>query len=80
MAISFLATKECTLFVTGGLYVVMGKCRLEATNRPAVLYQRIVLERIGNPVVWARDEDEFLDGGFTQVYLSEDMFDAQHVS
>ena len=35
----------------GGLYVVIGYCRIEATNTPAVLYQAVG-ERW--PVVWCR--------------------------
>ena len=43
---------------SGRLYVTVGKCRLEATAAPAVLY------RGEDGTVWARDMDEFLDGRF----------------
>ncbi len=41
---------------TGGTYIVVGHCQLEATNRPGILY---VSTKGGK--IWARDIDEFLD-------------------
>jgi hypothetical protein len=43
---------------TGGIYTVIGECRIEAINAPAYLY------RSAEGVVWARPKDEFLDGRF----------------
>lgn len=42
------------------IYVVLGACRLEATNRPGVLYTPVG----GEGSIWVRDEQEFLDGRF----------------
>jgi len=47
---------------TAHIYVVIGECQLEATNRPAVLYRQINHPDGGK--LWARDRDEFLDGRF----------------
>jgi len=47
---------------TGGLYTVLGKCRIEATNVPGVLYVRD-----GDDVVWARPASEFFDGRFERI-------------
>lgn len=47
---------------TGKVYAVIGRCRLEATNRPGVLYTRPE-----DGTVWARDADEFLDGRFERL-------------
>ena len=52
---------------TGGLYTIMGTCRLEATNAPAFLYRSWY-----DGTTWARDMGEFLDGRFEQVALIED--------
>ena len=49
---------------TGHAYTIMGVCRLEATNRPAILYRRA---DGSSQIVWARDEEEFLDGRFERV-------------
>ena len=43
---------------SGGMYTVLGMCRLEHNGCPACLYQGL------DGVVWARDKDEFLDGRF----------------
>lgn len=48
---------------TNHLYVVVGHCQLEATNRRAVLYHRVG----GDGPTWAREEAEFLDGRFAEV-------------
>jgi hypothetical protein len=48
---------------SGKKYVIIGMCRLEATNAPAYLYTSIEDES----VVWARDMDEFLDGRFENI-------------
>ncbi len=45
---------------TGGRYVVMLECIIEATQEPAVAYTS---ETPGNPV-WIRPVAEFLDGRF----------------
>ncbi|MEM1385358.1 MAG: DUF1653 domain-containing protein [Pseudomonadota bacterium] len=47
----------------GGVYVVTGACRLEATDQDAVLYTALG----GGGVVWARAASEFLDGRFDEV-------------
>jgi hypothetical protein len=47
---------------SGGVYTVIGTCRLEATNAPAYLYTSTA-----NGVIWARDMDEFLDGRFENI-------------
>lgn len=52
---------------TGKVYSVVGTCRLEATNSPAVLYA----SPDDGGVVWARDMDEFLDGRFERVDARE---------
>lgn len=44
---------------TGGLYELVGECRIEATNTPAVLYQS---KKDGT--IWVRSRDEFYDGRF----------------
>lgn len=46
---------------TGGVYLTVGKCRLESTAEPAVLY------RGEEGTVWARAMDEFLDGRFERL-------------
>lgn len=46
---------------SGYTYIIVGVCRLEATNRPAYLYTQIEQP---DGIVWARDMDEFLDGRF----------------
>lgn len=48
---------------TSHLYVIVGDCQLEATNRPAVLYRLVG----GEGPVWARDMEEFMDGRFAEV-------------
>ncbi|MEO0678848.1 MAG: DUF1653 domain-containing protein [Pseudomonadota bacterium] len=45
---------------SGGRYMVIGYCWLEATAQPAVLYARDEPES----EIWARDAAEFLDGRF----------------
>lgn len=47
---------------TRGFYVVLGQCRIEATNTPAVRYMPV-----NGGVEWVRPEDEFLDGRFVEV-------------
>lgn len=47
---------------TGNVYVIIGTCRLEATNATAYLYTSS-----SNGVVWARDADEFLDGRYENI-------------
>lgn len=42
---------------TGGIYQVIGGCRIEATNKLGILYAR-------EGVVWCRPSEEFLDGRF----------------
>jgi len=49
---------------SGRVYKTTGRCRLEATGEPAVLY---VLADGANDTVWARSQDEFLDGRFERV-------------
>jgi hypothetical protein len=49
---------------SGHVYSVIGTCRLEATNAPAVLYARPE-----DGFVWARDMDEFLDGRFARISM-----------
>jgi hypothetical protein len=49
---------------TGHDYVILGQCRLEATNRPGILYRRVNGEDV---MTWARDEEEFCDGRFIPV-------------
>lgn len=44
------------------LYMIVGTCRLEATNTPAFLYRND-----DDGIVWARDMDEFLDGRFERL-------------
>jgi hypothetical protein len=46
----------------GGLYVVTGACRIEATGDDAVLYTPV-----GGGPQWARPVAEFLDGRFRPV-------------
>ncbi len=50
---------------TGGIYTIEGECRLEATNRPAILY------RGKDGVLWARDKEEFFDGRFIPIPTQE---------
>lgn len=47
---------------TAHIYVVVGECQLEATNKPAVLYRQVNHPDGGK--VWARDLAEFMDGRF----------------
>lgn len=52
---------------TGGVYMVMGMCMLEASWRPAVLYRRARTAYDGVALVGpmiARDRAEFMDGRF----------------
>jgi hypothetical protein len=49
---------------TGNIYVTVGRCRLEKTGEPAVLYRCV---SPASDVVWARASDEFLDGRFERV-------------
>lgn len=49
---------------TRRVYVVMGQCRLEATNAPGLLYRSAQ-----DGTTWARDLDEFLDGRFEPVEI-----------
>jgi hypothetical protein len=42
---------------TGNVYMVVGGCRIEATNKLGILYAR-------DGVVWCRPSEEFLDGRF----------------
>jgi hypothetical protein len=49
---------------TGGAYTTVGRCRLEASGEPAVLYQG------ADGTVWARAMDEFLDGRFERLPAS----------
>lgn len=46
---------------TGGEYTVIGECRLEATNEPAIVY------RSAHGTVWARSKQEFFDGRFVPI-------------
>lgn len=57
---------------TGGVYAIIGVCRLEATNAPAYLYTST-----SNGVVWARDMDEFLDGRFENITPAADHISHQ---
>ena len=47
---------------TKNLYYLVGECRIEKTNTPAVLYQCV-----NTGVVWARPKSEFFDGRFSKV-------------
>lgn len=49
---------------SGRVYKTTGRCRLEATGEPAVLY---LLADGANDTVWVRAQDEFLDGRFERV-------------
>ena len=49
---------------TGHVYSVIGTCRLEATNEPAVLYTRPE-----DGIIWARAMDQFLDGRFGRISM-----------
>lgn len=49
---------------SGHVYIIVGECRLEASNEPAFLYL-LKEDRVGIP--WARAKDEFLDGRFEAV-------------
>ncbi len=53
---------------TAQLYVVIGFCRLEASNKTAVLYQPV---NAACNYPWARDLDEFLDGRFERFTKGE---------
>lgn len=46
------------------IYTIIGECRLEASNEPAVLYTAPQ-----DRVVWARGKDQFLDGRFKQINI-----------
>lgn len=46
---------------TGRVVILVGECRLEATNMPAYLY---VHEDEPDDLPWARDKDKFHDGRF----------------
>lgn len=54
---------------TGGVYIVMGYCRIEATARPAVLYASV---KGDTDMPWARDAEEFTDGRFRRVMAMTD--------
>ncbi|MFN4168829.1 MAG: hypothetical protein ACK4HD_11010 [Pannonibacter phragmitetus] len=43
---------------TGGIYRIVGKCRIEATGEEAFLYQG------ADGTIWARPCGEFMDGRF----------------
>ncbi len=47
---------------SGGFYVVLGQCRIEATNTPAVRYMPV-----DGGTEWVRPEDEFMDGRFVRI-------------
>jgi hypothetical protein len=47
---------------SGHTYVVLGLCRIEATNTPAVLYTQAGAD--GDAITWARPVAQFLDGRF----------------
>jgi hypothetical protein len=51
---------------TGGIYTILGTCRIEASNEPAYLYRGDETE-----IVWARPMDEFLDGRFEALASSD---------
>ncbi len=51
---------------TGDIYLTVGKCRLEKTGEPAVLYQLACTDG-KDGTVWARASDEFLDGRFERL-------------
>lgn len=46
---------------TGRIYTTVGRCRLEASGEPAVLYCG------SEGTIWARAMDEFLDGRFDRL-------------
>lgn len=48
--------------------ILVGECRLEATNQPAYLF---VHDDDPGAMPWARAQDEFLDGRFVKVDARE---------
>lgn len=54
---------------SGGRYVVLGDCLLEASNTPAILYRK-VNPSVGDPT-WARCAEEFMDGRFVRVTFND---------
>jgi len=46
---------------TGGIYIVTGRCTIEATLTDAVLYRSPVTD---DATVWCRPLAEFMDGRF----------------
>ena len=52
---------------SGGVYVIVGSCQLEATNEPAYLYKAV--HTVDTAPIWARSCAEFLDGLFTQLVV-----------
>ncbi|SON57599.1 hypothetical protein HDIA_4058 [Hartmannibacter diazotrophicus] len=50
---------------SGGIYAVVGSCRIEATREAGVLYHATD----GTGPVWCRSVAEFLDGRFRLVKL-----------
>lgn len=48
---------------TNNVYAIIGRCILESTNMPGILYRKPA-----DREAWARDEEEFMDGRFERLY------------
>lgn len=48
---------------TGHIYIVVGECQIEVTNKPGILYLRT---DVTEGIVWMRPTEEFLDGRFVE--------------